>query len=416
MKQLLLIGLFAYLLFELQLGFNINLGPGLSIKNAFLYVLLLLVVVRGAIRDRGIKIHLVGVHGIFLALIAYAVMSWAINVAASVDGNYPTTASFISLKSALVDQYIFLFVFLNALSNREDVLLVARLLVVTVLVSSVLTLLDFLNLPDFGLFLEDEREGRVQGPVGQPNQYGGFLAFWIPVGIGWYLTRQAGEKVLMAIGIVVSIGLLILTGSRGALVGAVGGSLLATVFLRHHLHGRLIAKGATAVVLLAIAIALVVGTQFADVVVARLEVTVSGDVSTVSSGRIDIWANLLSEMLNNPASFIVGYGWDSLSLTMDRSAHNAYFTLLFELGIVGLGLYLALLYVTIRCIRSGLPAVPGPMRSNMIAAIFAICSVAVLIMFGELHRSWLMIWAYLGLILRLAIIAESDTGDGDPVV
>jgi len=425
-KEFLLIALFSFMLFEVPLGLDVNLAPGLSIKNAFLYILLVAIVIQASAVNKAFRISLLSLHSIFIALIAYIAISWAISATGHIEIDYPIFGSFILLKTTVIDQYMFMFVYLYALTSHKQVLYVARALVWVVVISSFLTLIDLLNIPDLGIFEEDKNEGRVQGPVGQPNRYGGFLAFWIPVCVGTYWTGRTSGKIVIGVGILCSVGLLILTGSRGAIVGTVAGSMLAIVFLGRYLPTRMVVRRALSAVVVAAAILLVVSFQFTDMVEDRFERTISDDVSTVTAGRFDIWSEALSKMWEHPASFVYGNGWNSFDLTMVKtvsaparqttksahtSAHNMYLRLLFELGGIGLALYLGLLYVTIRHIRSGIQSAQGISKMYLVATVFAICAISVSTMFSEVSRTWMMIWAYTGLMLRLALISRSDAKD-----
>ena len=61
------------------------------------------------------------------------------------------------------------------------------------------------------------------------------------------------------------------------------------------------------------------------------------DATEASSGRTEIWLNLFATMVQQPITFITGYGWDVYwSFPFRFSPHNHYFSLWFNLGLVGL--------------------------------------------------------------------------------
>ncbi len=71
--------------------------------------------------------------------------------------------------------------------------------------------------------------------------------------------------------------------------------------------------------------------------------TSSIDATEASSGRTEIWADLFGAMVQQPITFITGFGWNVYwSLPFHFSPHNHYFSLWFNLGLVGLftGCYL----------------------------------------------------------------------------
>lgn len=406
MKQYSLILLFVFVLLEVPLGLEMDFAPGLSIKNAVLYVFLIVIAIQATISSTELKISFVALHAVFLLLIVFSGASWAISALGYEKIDYPIRASFIVWKTAWLDRYLFMLVYLYALNSRDQVFQVARALILVVLVSSVMTLIDFLNFPDLGIFEVDKLEGRVQGPAGQMNQYGGFLAFWTPVSFGLYFSSHRLTRFFVGTAVLISVLLLILTGSRGAMMGAVAGSVMAVVILRHHLPARYLTRGALTALLVMTAILVVAFTQFSEVLDSRIERTTAGDVRTVSAGRIDIWSEALSKMADNPESFVFGKGWNSIRLHMDKSSHNMYLGILFELGAIGVGLYVALLYLLLKIFRSGLRSAEGPTRTYLIAVIFALCAVIVSTAFSELFRPWLLIWAFIGLMLRFAFLEE----------
>jgi len=405
LKEYSLILLFAFLLFEVPLGLETDFAPGLSAKNAVLYVFLIILVVQASVQSTELKISFVALHSVFLLLIVFSGASWAISALGYEKIDYPIKTSFIAWKTGWVDRYIFMLVYLYALNSREQVLRVARVLILIVLFSSFVTIIDYLNFPDLNL-IEDRIDGRVNGLIGQPNEYGGFLVFWIPVSLGLYLTSHGLRRIIVGAAVLLSILLLVLTGSRGAMAGAVAGSVLAIAMLRHDLPARQLTRGTLAALVVAVTIALVVSIQFTEIVESRIERTMADDVQKVSAGRVDIWSEALSKMADNPESFIYGKGWNSIRLYMDRSSHNMYLGILFELGAIGVGLYGTLLYLILKVFHSGRRIAEGPARTYLTAVIFAFCGVIVSTVFSELNRPWLLIWAFVGLMLRLAFLEE----------
>lgn len=406
MKVKLLILFFAFLLFEIPLGLNVNLAPGVSPKNLFLYVLLVFVVIDMMVSPTEFKFNLIGLHLAFLGLIAYIGVNWAVSSVGYTSFDYPVGPSFMNFKSSYVDRYLVLFVFLYGITSRRDAYFVLRVLVGIVVFSSFLTLLDVLKLPDLAIM--DVRDGRVEGPIGQPNQYGGFLAFWIPICICVYLTSQGKQKVFVGLGTIVTIGMLVLSGSRGAMLGSLAGAIVSVVYLRRYLRGKVIVRGIFAGLLVSVAIVLVVSVQFTEVVESRIERTTAGDASTVTAGRVDIWSKALQTMAKNPQSFIFGNGWRTFDPIIGRGAHNMYLNMLFELGVIGLILYLILLYKLLKLFRISVNQASGAARTYIIGVIFSFFAIIISTSSSELYRPWMLIWACTGLMLRLVLIDRAD--------
>ncbi len=406
-KEILLITCFAFLLLEVPLGFNVNLAPGVSLKNLFIYILVAVTVIESTIGQTDVRFSLMRLHVAYISLILFIVFSWAISAAAFERIDYPVGKSFIELKSSYVDRYLIMFVFLYALKDRQQVINVALALIWIVLLTNFLTLLDLFNIPNLP-FIEVRHDGRVEGLIGQANQYGGFLVFWIPAFVSAFLLSHGPRRVAIGIGVLVSIGLLLLTGSRGAMVGALAGSMIGAVVLRRYLPSRVIIRGTAATVMVTTAIVLVVAVQFTEMVESRIERTTASDSSMATAGRVDIWSKALSIMADNPESFIYGNGWMTFRLIVNKGAHNMYLETLFELGAIGLLLYLLLLYVTVNLFRDALRGANGQTRILLLGVTFSFCAVIVSTFFSELYRPWMLIWAYAGLMLRLALIEISD--------
>ena len=130
-------------------------------------------------------------------------------------------------------------------------------------------------------------------------------------------------------------------------MGSIAGSLIAIVILRRHLSSVVVIRGTAKALLVASAVLLFVGLQFTDMVEERIERTTSDDATQITAGRIDIWSAALSEMNENRMSFLLGNGWTSFRLIVDKGSHNTYLRILFELGLLGLSIYLILIYVVI---------------------------------------------------------------------
>ncbi len=117
--------------------------------------------------------------------------------------------------------------------------------------------------------------------------------------------------------------------------------------------------------------------------------------------------------MEEPITFIIGYGWgvyDTMSsMGVFRFAtHNTYLTYFFDLGIVGLGLFLVLVSNVIRVTRKGVDKSKRFTRVQLMVFLFGFLSLLVALFFGNLHKPWLFVWAYIGLMMRVAVEAPAD--------
>jgi O-antigen ligase len=135
-----------------------------------------------------------------------------------------------------------------------------------------------------------------------------------------------------------------------------------------------------------------------------------GNMHTASSGRTTFWLNALKVMAETPISFITGFGFEAYESSREFSAamHNHYLNNLFNLGLIGLTLFLAIFVSVLIIFRDSIaPAGPDSRRFLVALTIGLVCLLITQI-FGEYHRSAYLIWACLGVGLRLAVDVRSD--------
>jgi O-antigen ligase len=127
-------------------------------------------------------------------------------------------------------------------------------------------------------------------------------------------------------------------------------------------------------------------------------------MSEASSGRTDIWMQAINEMMANPVTLITGFGWNVYS-TMPTvfAMHNTYLDQWFNLGLLGVGVYVYIIYLTVRTAKQAATLTVGPLRADLIAYAFGMLGLAVSVFFGNLYTSKPYIWMYVGLSMRGAM-------------
>ena len=143
-------------------------------------------------------------------------------------------------------------------------------------------------------------------------------------------------------GALVSCVALAMTASRGGIVGAVLACAIGAYLYRHLVSYSRIAGWVFAS--LVVLVVILSFSQYGGLLTERVfGQTSSIDATEASSGRTEIWADLFGAMVQQPITFITGFGWNVYwSLPFHFSPHNHYFALWFNLGLVGLftGCYL----------------------------------------------------------------------------
>jgi O-antigen ligase len=137
----------------------------------------------------------------------------------------------------------------------------------------------------------------------------------------------------------------------------------------------------------------------------------------LSSGRTEFWAAVLEVMNQQPFTYITGYGWDAYTVMAFRIvAHNDYLTMLFDIGLIGLGAFLTIIALLIRDTSQAAARAEKPYRAHLMAFVFGFVSLATTLMFVNLYEPWPYVWAYAGLIARLAVSVRAAAPSRSPRV
>ena len=323
---------------------------------------------------------------------------------------YDGLASFIALKGQLVDLFLFLLVYLYGPRDASKSVKVLKWLIALLVVVNLITLIDVFNVPDLGIIVE-RADGRITGPVREVNQYGAVLVFLIPLMAGLVLGSSGALRLFFACGAVMAAVLLGLTVSRGSYVGLVVGGLLSLYLVRDYVRKKSIIKGGITVFVLIILAAVMVAIVNPEGFLEKFDFA-GGNIDAMSSGRIEVWRRLLTKMAYWPLSFILGYGWDAYRtlIVTFGDPHNTYFLYWFNLGLVGLGLYLFIISWIGRYTVTSLKYISEQLRPIVIGFITGFIAIHVAVFFVGLYTPWLFIWALAGTILR-SIVDERRSAD-----
>lgn len=284
-----------------------------------------------------------------------------------------------------------------ALRRPEMVEQVVLALLVGVVVLAVGGLLDLWYDSDRAIVpATTQSPARYSGLGGNPNMMAMLIALVLPAAV-WALVEASSraKRVVAAASLVLLYGSLVASGSRGALVGALLGTLVLALGLS---RAQLRIAGA-AVVLFFAGVGLMEIPQTArtnpvirfDIVPPTTPSLGPGDAQQLlplenevgfpvqgdepfqrtlftSSGRLDAWEGTLTQARDRP---VAGYGFgtedevfvDRYYLHYSALVENAYLGTVLQLGLVGLGLLLAaLVLVALRLARLGRvpPQIRGP--------------------------------------------------------
>jgi O-antigen ligase len=410
--RFLLLVLFVGTMSGQALGFDTGLGPGLSVKNAMLYATFTAIAIQSAIQ-RNRRVELLPVLLPYVLLIMYAGMSWFFTVVFLENPFYQPLLTLIRLKAKLIDQFLILLVFFFGLVTTKDALWLAKALCWVIAAGCLVTVVDTFNIPDLGIITVRSFDGRVEGIIGSAQDFGGLCAFFLPAMVALWFVEQRWRRSLALLAIAVTVISLLLSVSRGAMVGLVCGLLFSLFALRRHISGVMLTRAAVVfLVLAAVAVIVVLSTEYGSLLQDRLTTGMStGDLESVSSGRTRIWAGAVRQMADDPFSFIIGMGWEAYFQTAgDRYAtHSVYLDRLYNLGIIGLSLFVLMFANAILTLRRSLAYASSADSPFIIAAIVGTAAFMISMAFSNTENAGMYNWAFIALALRLAIEAQSAT-------
>ncbi|MGI9205085.1 MAG: O-antigen ligase family protein [Woeseiaceae bacterium] len=403
MRIFLLVSLFAILLSDIMLGLGLSLAPGLSLKNAMLYILFIALVLEFTVGQRDPLKETWPLHVLWMLLVTYATFTWLVIVLLGVHRGYDGLLGFITLKGQLVDLFLFLLVYLYGPKDAASTLSLLRWLIAVLIVVNIITMVDVFNVPDLGIII-DRDDGRLAGPLKEVNQYGAVLIFIVPITAGLAFASRGMLRMCYGIGTLIALILLGLTVSRGSYVGLLAGGAIGLYLVRDYVRREAIVRGSIVGFIVLILVAGVTAYQNPDGFFERF--SVSGvTLYGVSSGRTFFWQQALTIMSSWPFSFISGYGWNAYPtlLVGYGDPHNTYLLYWFNLGLLGLILYVVIVYWILRFAVRGLRDMPAESRPIIIGLILGLLALHFALFFVELYSSSLFIWAIAGTTLRLLV-------------
>jgi O-antigen ligase len=389
------------------LSVDLSLAPGLSAKNAILYLVGLCLAFQMVTRGN-FKLQLPTIHAWFAVLIAYAILTWLIAGLIIRYQNYELLQMAITLKTDLIDGALVFALFFYGARTIRDGIWVTKALVIALTLANAIAIGNVegvfnIGVTEVGTIVGEA--GRVFGTWANANGTAALIVCLLPAYAAAALSSRGAMSVMWLLAAVPSAVMLIMTGSRGGYVGMLVGSAWAAYSLRRYLSSRQIMLWAGAGAVLLVVAALLAGSHFIDVLNQRL-ITQSGfgDLGGVSAGRTTFWTSALDRMLIDPVSLITGFGWDAYTtMGFYYAPHNHYLWLYFNLGLVGLVGYVLLVRQILVVARSALENDSAAAKPYLMAFVFGFSGLLVAIFFAQIFRPWVYIWAYVGVTMRMAL-------------
>lgn len=385
---------------------DVSIVRGINLKNAMIYTALAAALFNMAMNG-GFRLRLVGVHASFTLLCVYGILTYLVLVFIIGSTDYDPIESVIMLKSNLLDYFIIFLAFFYGVRTAEDAMDVTKAMVLGIVFANLVTVLDTSGI--LGLNIIPVREGaeagRVQGALGEANQYGAVIVMLLPATVALIMLSRGWTRLMWTGGALISVAALLVTISRGAIVGLVVGCLAGAVLLRQFVSPGKIIKWAGIGLAVAVLGVIVLWAQYGYLMYERLIVnTFLSDGVDATSGRNVIWAMAVQAMAEGPWSFLSGYGFAAyFNMGFEYASHNDYLLMWFDLGLPGLLSFLAIHAQAVFTGRAAAMVAPAEQRPYMISFVIGWIALCVAIFFVNLYEPSVYMWAYLGISLRLAV-------------
>ena len=354
-------------------------------------------------RSREVRVPLLTRDHPLLSFFLVALVVWGLSSAAWATDPYTTLTS--ALRLALV--VVLFFIIYTAVRTERDLLLVTWAFLAGAFLVSISAIVNGTTV-----------EGRLSGGLLDPNYLAAILASSIVVS-SFLLPSSGTTKRLVLLGFIAVYAVaLVETQSRGGLI-ATGVALIVACIVAGPVRTQTIA--------LVVVIVSVGLTYYAVFAPASLKQRVTDVSQQGSASRTDTWQIALHVASDHP---LLGAGLgnfpviesryipDSIDLLSAKLVlntrlvvHNTYFELLAELGVVGFGLFIAVLLSTIAVAWRGIQLMdPRRLKANLAARGLLAGTIGLLVAYiflsGEYEKQ---LWLLLGLLATIPNVARSTT-------
>ena len=404
--RFLLIALIGFLTLSGVFNFDPGPMPGVKIKNALMYAIIVGLFLRMTFQRY--RIQLPGMLTLWGVLVGYSILTYVLIVLAIDYPHYNWLSSGMQLKNQMVDYMLLFLVFFYGLRSTEDAVVVLKVLLICLALSHIVAVLDALGYVQIG-DIELRGDGRVQGTAGESNQYGALVALSLPaIAAAIFVTRGLWRMFWMAAAAFTAL-TLIMTVSRGAYVAIAFAALLALYLFRRYVRPtKLMMAVACTLAVAVVAVGVAYSLGFGDLLGRRMlgSAVKTSDLSGLSSGRTDMWVSVMGTMLEHPLTLLTGFGWNAYAAMPFRwNTHNSYLLAWFNLGLPGLICTVLLLVVPIKVALSASRVANATIRPHLIGFVVGTTALAVALFFVNLFSPWLFVWAYVGTVMRIAVNA-----------
>ena len=388
-------------------GWPLSLAPGLSVKNAILYLILLSLAARFVVRG-GLRMELPRIHLWFGVLIAYATLTWLAVGLVIKYKFYTLVYGGIDLKASLIDNALVFALFLYGARTVADTRFLLKCILVAVTAANAIAIGNVAGVFDIGTTYVGEEGnlvGRVFGAFGHANETAALIVCLLPAYVAAALSAKAAARLFWALAGAVSAALMVMCGSRGAFMALALASVWGSYICRRLISWRRAALMVVILIVIAVPLLALVSLEFGDVFTQRVTEMILNP-GTSSDERTYIWQPVLDKMMANPITLVTGFGWGSYDVMgFFYATHNHYLLLWFELGIIGLACYLMVIRQLVMTAQRAARTATDDTARYLLAFIYGIIGISGAVFFTLIFKPWLYVWAYAGVMMRMALIA-----------
>ncbi len=388
---------------EIVLGFKLTQVTGLSLHNIAFYLLFLAWAIKVIRKKKIFEPNRVNKY--ILLLFAVVCVSIPVKFLLNEVPDISLFKEIVSLKG-WVDPILLFLILYNTINDEKS----SRWVMAGLIVFLVVTMISAIGIST-GLFqlgrLKVVHGGRSEGFV-EPNQYAAYLVLFFPVLFSGALFADTKKKqILFVLLIFIAFVSLLITGSRGGAISFVFATCVYLfIFSRSGLirPGVLILSLAVVVSILGASTFILAPKNIQDLVVERFDPAKAKSADEYTSGRLTLWSEGIKLFYKSP---IFGHGQATFIPLMKKNfhiwgnSHNDYLLYLVQYGVIGLGLFLMVLWSLFReSWAVAKSAANQRIRCLILSYIVGFAGYA-LAMFGvNVIQPRFLFWAYSAVVLR----------------
>ena len=411
LTSLLLVGFMTEVVAEIGLRLQTSWLMGLSLKNLFLYAFFLYVFLRVAIiRDYDRIRSLGAIHIPFLLFLFLGGISIFLCHAVGNVLRYDLGNVVSSFKGEMLDLYLFFFLYSCMIREKEAAKFLMIAFVWIAIFGGIATVINFC-FPQLNFFGFDGESIRPNGFLGEPNQTAAVTSMFMPVVVSLAIDRVGMKRLFYWVGAAILLMTLVATSSRGGMLGTVVGlGLLMWAVRKRMTFSQTLMIFLLGLIFMMIAW-FVMPETYRTLLVERWSFMGDKhiDIGHASAGRTYVWAKGIEIWLQSP---LFGHGWKSFNPMVGHTSHNSFLEVLFNLGAIGIIVYLILIRGILGVFKQALAVAADRDRILLCGVRAGFFALLVSLFFVNLYRPWFFVWAFIGISACFCSIIIEKTNKG----